>query len=158
FRVNSFTTDAQRVPSVAMDAAGEFVVAWESFGQDGESYGIYAQRYNLGASPVAGSLSDTPDPAIPGGPVTLTARRVSDDMFVLSMRFYREANGIVGLQFGPGGDTLVGTDDNGGDGFSAIISTAGVAPGSYLYYAQASDDEGLVGAPATTTHAIINAA
>ena len=46
FRVNSFTTDRQRLSTVAMDADGDFVVTWTSIGQDGSLYGIYAQRYN----------------------------------------------------------------------------------------------------------------
>ncbi|MBN8281906.1 cadherin domain-containing protein [Zoogloea sp.] len=46
FHVNTFTSDNQRSPQVAMDASGNFVVVWESAGQDGSSNGIYAQRYN----------------------------------------------------------------------------------------------------------------
>ncbi|MBI3463927.1 MAG: hypothetical protein HY000_12845 [Planctomycetes bacterium] len=46
FRVNTYTTDAQRAPSVARDADGDFVVAWESSGQDGSGQGVFAQRYN----------------------------------------------------------------------------------------------------------------
>ncbi|WP_374245141.1 DUF4347 domain-containing protein, partial [Zoogloea sp.] len=46
FHVNTYTTENQRNPAVAMDANGNFVVVWESSGQDGSSYGIYAQRYN----------------------------------------------------------------------------------------------------------------
>ena len=46
FRVNSFTTSDQGKPTVAMDADGDFVVQWSSYGQDGDNYGIYAQRYN----------------------------------------------------------------------------------------------------------------
>ena len=46
FRVNTYTTSGQRYPSVAMDSDGDFVVSWQSLGQDGSSYGIYAQRYD----------------------------------------------------------------------------------------------------------------
>src|SRR5439155_541373 len=46
FRVNTSTTSSQRFPTVAMDAAGDFVVTWSSQGQDGNGYGIFAQRYN----------------------------------------------------------------------------------------------------------------
>jgi hypothetical protein len=46
FRVNMFTANGQEYPSVAMDADGDFVVAWESFGQDGSGFGVYGQRYN----------------------------------------------------------------------------------------------------------------
>ncbi len=46
FRVNTFTTGRQSTPAVAMDDDGDFVVTWHSLGQDGSSYGVYAQRYN----------------------------------------------------------------------------------------------------------------
>jgi Ca2+-binding RTX toxin-like protein len=46
FQVNSFTTNSQRNSTVAMDADGDFVVTWASYGQDGSRYGVYAQRYN----------------------------------------------------------------------------------------------------------------
>jgi hypothetical protein len=46
FRVNTYTTNNQRNPAVAMDINGDFVVAWQSSGQDGSDFGIYAQRYN----------------------------------------------------------------------------------------------------------------
>ena len=37
--------DAQRCPSVAADADGDFVVAWQSDSQDGDGYGVFAQRF-----------------------------------------------------------------------------------------------------------------
>ena len=46
FQVNGYTNDKQVTPAVAMDAAGDFVVTWASFGQDGSGYGIYARQYN----------------------------------------------------------------------------------------------------------------
>ncbi|MCP4047797.1 MAG: hypothetical protein GY732_17625, partial [Gammaproteobacteria bacterium] len=46
FLVNSHTTDYQGRPSVAMDADGDFVVAWEGVGQAGDDSGVYGQRYN----------------------------------------------------------------------------------------------------------------
>ncbi|MDH3913468.1 MAG: VCBS repeat-containing protein [Rhodospirillales bacterium] len=47
FQVNSFTTNHQSKPAVAMDANGDFVVAWRSTGQDGDSYGVFAQRFDV---------------------------------------------------------------------------------------------------------------
>lgn len=44
--VNTFTTGEQTAPVVAMDSAGDYVVAWASAGQDGSGFGIFAQRYN----------------------------------------------------------------------------------------------------------------
>ena len=46
FKVNTLATNRQIFPSVAMDSDGDFVVTWQSFGQDGYNYGIYGQRYN----------------------------------------------------------------------------------------------------------------
>jgi Bacterial Ig-like domain (group 3) len=68
FPVNSFTTNAQNNPSVAMDSTGDFVVAWESYDQDGSNYGIYSQRFHLstknsppvGTSNTVTTLEDTP--------------------------------------------------------------------------------------------------
>ena len=51
FRVNTYTTSHQWVPAVAMDAVGDFVVTWTSYGQDGDSWGIYAQRYDKMGAP-----------------------------------------------------------------------------------------------------------
>ena len=46
FRVNSYTTGYDAYPSVAMDSAGDFVIAWQAYNPDGSGYGVYAQRYN----------------------------------------------------------------------------------------------------------------
>jgi hypothetical protein len=45
FKVNTYTTDSQWRPDVAADQAGNFVVAWESVGEDGDLEGVYGQRY-----------------------------------------------------------------------------------------------------------------
>jgi hypothetical protein len=62
FQVNTWTSRAQVFPSVAADAAGNFVVAWESGAsiayppppdtQDGSAAGIYGQRYDASGTPV----------------------------------------------------------------------------------------------------------
>ena len=47
FRVNTFTTSYQRIPSVASDLAGNFIIAWHSFTQDANNEGVFAQRYSM---------------------------------------------------------------------------------------------------------------
>lgn len=47
FRANSFTTNNQSFPTIAMDTDGDFVIAWASAGQDGSGDGVYAQRYGV---------------------------------------------------------------------------------------------------------------
>jgi hypothetical protein len=49
FQVNTYTTNYQLNPRVAMDSAGDFAVTWASYGEDGSGYGVYAQRYNAAA-------------------------------------------------------------------------------------------------------------
>ncbi len=44
--VNEFTQSIQDEPSVAIDATGDFVVSWTSYGQDGDLDGVYARTYN----------------------------------------------------------------------------------------------------------------
>lgn len=51
FQVNSFTTSPQFVPSVAANAAGDFVVVWPSLGQDGNGWGAFGQRFNSAGVP-----------------------------------------------------------------------------------------------------------
>jgi len=46
FQVNTWTTDNQERPRIAMDADGDFVIVWTSDNQDGSSAGVYGQRYD----------------------------------------------------------------------------------------------------------------
>jgi hypothetical protein len=52
FQVNSYTTSAQRLPAVASDARGNFVVVWESYAQDGSRNGVFGQRFHSGGLPL----------------------------------------------------------------------------------------------------------
>ncbi len=52
FLVNTTTSGAQNKPKVAAAGDGGFVVSWQSNGQDGDAWGIYAQRFNSGAAQV----------------------------------------------------------------------------------------------------------
>jgi hypothetical protein len=51
FRVNSHTTDLQADPSVVA-AAGHFVVVWHSRNQDGSTWGVFGQRYDITGTPL----------------------------------------------------------------------------------------------------------
>jgi hypothetical protein len=52
FQVNTYTTGDQRHPSVTADANGNFVVVWDSDGQDGNSRGVFAQQFDSTGAPV----------------------------------------------------------------------------------------------------------
>jgi len=51
FQVNTYTTNFQGNPDVSMDADGDFVVVWQSSGQDGSSIGVFGQRYDSTGNP-----------------------------------------------------------------------------------------------------------
>jgi hypothetical protein len=46
FQVNVYTTDRQHHPAISMDPRGNFVVAWESYGQDGSGEGLFGRRFD----------------------------------------------------------------------------------------------------------------
>ena len=61
---------------VAMDAAGDFVITWSSYGQDGSGWGVYAQRYNAAGVAQGGEFrvnttttGDQANPAVAMTPV-----------------------------------------------------------------------------------------
>ena len=56
FRVNVHTTLYQSYPAVAADAAGNFVVVWQSGLQDGGDDGVFARRYDAAGTPQGGEF------------------------------------------------------------------------------------------------------
>ena len=56
FQVNTYTTGDQRHPDVAMDGAGNFIIVWHSFTQDGWDFGVFGQRYDREGNPVGGEF------------------------------------------------------------------------------------------------------
>lgn len=56
FQINSYTTNDQGPPAVAMDGSGNFVVVWASRYQDGSDYGVFSQRFNPAGAPVGSEL------------------------------------------------------------------------------------------------------
>ena len=74
FKVNTFTAGSQSNPAVALDRQGNFLIVWQSVGQDeAASFGIYAQRFDSGGNPLGIEFKvntftaddqDTPDVAM----------------------------------------------------------------------------------------------
>jgi hypothetical protein len=59
FQVNTYTTQAQSIPSVASDSKGDFVVVWQSNGSPGtdtSGFSIQGQRYDASGSPKGGEF------------------------------------------------------------------------------------------------------
>jgi hypothetical protein len=54
FQVNTYTTGFQVYPKLAADADGDFVVVWQSTGQDGAGgRGVFGQRFDSSGTPLA---------------------------------------------------------------------------------------------------------
>src|SRR5438477_573455 len=63
FRVNTTTAKEQSTAAVAMDAAGDFVVAWSSYVNPASSWGIFAQRFDAAGNPRGAEFrANTQDP------------------------------------------------------------------------------------------------
>ncbi len=52
FQINTYTTSDQIEPAVTSLSDGGFFVTWQSNGQDGDSYGIFGQRYDASGNTV----------------------------------------------------------------------------------------------------------
>jgi len=130
---NIFTTGAQNNASVAMQLDGDFIVAWQSPGQEtggGTSLGVFARRYNVtNDAPVMRQVSNLI--ADVGGTLAFTARADDQDLPGDTLT-YTLAPGA------PAGATLNPTTGE----FS--WNTTGVTPGRYFVTVLATDQAGLV--------------
>ncbi|MBE9181378.1 hypothetical protein IQ268_22715 [Oculatella sp. LEGE 06141] len=72
FRVNTYELDSQQNSSIGMDAAGNFVIAWQSAGQDGSAFGIVTQRFSAAGVPLGNEvvINLSNDPASSNGEQT----------------------------------------------------------------------------------------
>jgi hypothetical protein len=61
FQVNTYTSDSQFGVAIDADAEGDFVIAWQSNGQDSSGGGVFAQRFGtLAILDIDGSGTITP--------------------------------------------------------------------------------------------------
>ncbi len=104
--------------------------------------------------PTIGSLAASPSSAYAGAPATLTAVNVQENSgTIASVTFYRESNGLGGLQIGA--DTLLGGGVPSGTSWSIALDTSLLAPGSYTYYGVATDTANVSSAAASTAMRIL---
>ncbi len=90
--------------------------------------------------PTIDSLVLDPDPVSEGNTLTLSAEDVNDcDGQVLTVQFWHDEDGDGTLDTGQ--DLLLGTDNDGADGWQIEVNTAGWAPGSHIYFALAQDQD-----------------
>ena len=147
FRVNTHTAQDQWGAAVAMNGAGEFVVAWQSIDQDGSLWGIYAQRFSGAGSAVGGEFRvNTTTPGAqtsaavaiaPGGDFAVGWQSTLDDPYGNSFaRLFDAAGQPLGAEFrlhdnAAGGQTgpKLAADSLGG--WVALWGTYGVEGAGY---------------------------
>jgi len=56
FQVNVYTTNIQNFPSVATSEDGSFIVSWVSYGQDGDSGGIFSRAFSPLGQPLTSEV------------------------------------------------------------------------------------------------------
>jgi hypothetical protein len=104
FVVNSYTYGAQRRVDVASNAAGQFVVVWQTFYNSpyGNQFDIQAQRYDATGARAGGEVDVTADPVTQDHPSVGVA---ADGSFVVVWEDYGDGYGyrIEGKRFGVGG-------------------------------------------------------
>jgi hypothetical protein len=105
FRVNTPQADNQGAPSIAMDSAGDFVIAWLD-GGTAQTAGVYAQLYNSsgvaqGGNTAISTVAGASDPSVAMEPT---------GQFVVAWQFTQTANtpGIEAQRFDASGNALTG--------------------------------------------------
>ena len=142
--VNTTTDGTQKAPAVAMDADGEFVVAW--MGNDSDETGVFARRYAADGTPsdvnefrvnsTVGEIQDSPSVAIDSvGNFVIAWQGDSDpsnsDNFNIFFQRYDAAGNTLG------GETPVNTDN----GEAQINPDIAMRPGGEFVIAWESDDD-----------------
>jgi lamin tail-like protein/Big-like domain-containing protein len=110
---------------------------------DGVWSRVSATIGRVNSPPTIGSLDDDPDPVSQSSTLTLTASNVADtDGTIAFVEFYRDSN--TNEQFDEGVDAILGTDNDGGDGWSwsNTPSIFSFPLGLNRYFARARDGDG----------------
>ena len=152
FRVNSFTTNRQRIPAVTMDADGDAVVAWQSLFQDStNSYGVYAQRYDE-------SNPDTAAPMVGGvfanGQLVTPGQRIGEAISSFAVSFSEDMS-IAGGNNGLGSATRAAKAGSNSFTFRARIGGRKLSPGSYRLTLTARDSAKRVSKPKTVGFTVV---
>ena len=107
FQVNTYTTAAQYYPVVATDPSGGFVVVWQSYWQDGDSVGVFGQRFTSSGAALGSEFqvntyttSGQSRPAVATDPsgdfvvVWASYRQDGDNLGVFGQRFASSGAGL----------------------------------------------------------------
>lgn len=145
------TVRLRLVPYGGTGAAGTFAIYDNPTA--GNDLAIQGTSVGAPGTPTIASLSVDRNPISTGDPVLLTANNtavINGSGTITSVEFYRESNGIAGLQVDT--DTDLGAGNPSGSGSTSYtFATNGGAPDTYTYYALATDSNANTSAPVSTT-------
>jgi RHS repeat-associated protein len=125
FRVNTYTSDHQEAPVVAVAADGSFVVVWQSDQQDGGGRGIYAQRYSTNGLTVGAEFRVNTTTS--GGQDMPSAAFATDGSLLIA---WASSGGIFAQEYDAsgtahGGEFQVNTSSPGGQAPSVFAASDG---------------------------------
>ncbi|OGA68839.1 MAG: hypothetical protein A3G83_15695, partial [Betaproteobacteria bacterium RIFCSPLOWO2_12_FULL_68_20] len=147
FQINTATANDQVSPAITALSDGGFVVTWGSLNQDGDGYGVYAQRYDASGT-AAGSefqvntttvgnqgVSSVAALADGGFVVTWSGNGVGDDVGTYAQRYDAAGNPVSAQLTGDGGNNVITWSGAGNvvlDGGSGSDSLTGGTGNDYL--------------------------
>jgi hypothetical protein len=129
FRFNTYTTNDQFDPSVTADSSGNFVVVWESGGQDGFGSGVFGQRYAGSGVPLGPEFRVNTYTMSSQGYPSVAAAASGDFVVVWSGPYGGLSDSVVGQRYASSGGPLgtefrVNTNTTGGQFWPAVASDA----------------------------------
>jgi hypothetical protein len=121
-RVNTYTTSNQEVPIVAALEGvndGQYVIIWQSYGQDSDNWGVFGQRYDVNGSAFGPEFQiNTTTPGAQDGYSLMSVAALSTGGFVVAWDHDDGSNdGVYAQRYGAdgqpvGGEFLVNTSTN----------------------------------------------
>ena len=126
FLVNTTTTDVQFNSSLLALSDGGFVVTWASFGQDGDRWGVYGQRYDAAGTAVGGEFRVNTQTA--SDQIYSSGAALSDGGFVITWTSFGQDGdgfGVYGQRYNAsgipvGGEFQINTETTSTQGYSSV--------------------------------------
>jgi len=95
FLVNTTRASHQTQPSITALNDGDFVITWQSYLQDGDGYGVYAQRYDASGTRIGSEFQVNTYTASDQDETDITA--LNDGGFVITWRSYLQDGDNYGV-------------------------------------------------------------
>ncbi|WP_300435322.1 PKD domain-containing protein, partial [Zoogloea sp.] len=110
-QVNTYTDNTQAYPTaihLAGPNAGEYVIVWQSYGQDSDQYGVYAQRYNLNGAAIGAEFQvSSATPGNQGTDSGVRAAALTDGGFVVAWESSDDwGRGVFAQRFDASGNAV----------------------------------------------------